>query len=133
MKLNFIRCGLTGLFIEIFFTGMDSLIHHDYSLTGHSSIIMFPIYGAATLFGPISEKLKGKSFVVRGSIYTCCIYIMEYLSGKLLRMQGICPWDYSSEPTNIDGLIRLDFAPYWFITGLLMEKIARLPENDKFS
>ena len=47
MRQNFIRCGLTGLFIEIFFTGMGALFAHDYSMTGHSSIIMFPIYGSA--------------------------------------------------------------------------------------
>ena len=43
MRQNFIRCGLTGLFIEIFFTGMGALFARDYSMTGHSSIIMFPI------------------------------------------------------------------------------------------
>ena len=30
MRHNFIRCGLTGLFIEIFFTGMGALFAHDY-------------------------------------------------------------------------------------------------------
>ena len=51
MRQNFIRCGLTGLFIEIFFTGMGALFAHDYSMTGHSSIIMFPIYGSAAFPG----------------------------------------------------------------------------------
>ena len=53
MRQNFIRCGLTGLFIEIFFTGMGALFAHDYSMTGHSSIIMFPIYGSAAFIEPI--------------------------------------------------------------------------------
>ena len=57
MRHNFIRCGLTGLFIEIFFTGMGALFAHDYSMTGHSSIIMFPIYGSAAFIEPIWRRL----------------------------------------------------------------------------
>ena len=110
MRQNFIRCGLTGLFIEIFFTGMGALFAHDYSMTGHSSIIMFPIYGSAAFIEPIWRRLCNKPIVLRGLIYTICIYAVEYTSGLLLRTLGICPWDYTGDPTNINGLIRLDFA-----------------------
>ena len=34
----------------------------------------------------------------------------------------MCPWDYSDAKYNIDGLVRLDFAPAWFILGLVFEK-----------
>lgn len=129
MRQNFIRCGLTGLFIEIFFTGMDSFKHHDFRMMGHSSVIMFPIYGSAAILNPVSKALKGKSFLTRGIIYTLGIYAVEFCSGKWLRRHNICPWDYSCEPTNIDGLIRLDFAPFWFVAGLLLEQIACLPEQ----
>ena len=74
MRQNFIRCGLTGLFIEIFFTGMGALFAHDYSMTGHSSIIMFPIYGSAAFIEPIWRRLCNKPIVLRGLIYTICIY-----------------------------------------------------------
>ena len=126
MRQNFIRCGLTGLFIEIFFTGMGALFAHDYSMTGHSSILMFPIYGSAALIGPVWRKLRSKPIVLRGLIYTICIYIAEYASGSLLRALGICPWDYTGDPTNINGLIRLDFAPFWFVAGLIFERIVVL-------
>ena len=123
MRHNFIRCGLTGLFIEIFFTGMGALFAHDYSMTGHSSIIMVPIYGSAAFIEPIWRRLCSKPIVLRGLIYTICIYAVEYTSGLLLRTLGICPWDYTGDPTNINGLIRLDFAPFWFIAGLIFERI----------
>ena len=123
MRQNFIRCGLTGLFIEIFFTGMGALFAHDYSMTGHSSIIMFPIYGSAAFIEPIWRRLCNKPIVLRGLIYTICIYAVEYTSGLLLRTLGICPWDYTGDPTNINGLIRLDFAPFWFVAGLIFERI----------
>ena len=38
---------------------------------------------------------------------------------------GVCPWDYTGRHSNIDGLIRLDFAPLWFMTGLLFEQITK--------
>lgn len=38
---------------------------------------------------------------------------------------GICPWDYTGRPMNVNGLIRLDFAPLWFGTGLLFEWITK--------
>lgn len=131
MKQNFILCGLTGLFMEIFFTGMNSLLHQDYSLTGHSSVLMFPIYGAAVIFGPLSRRLQGKSFLLRGCIYTICIFLMEFLSGALLQLLQICPWDYSGDPTNIAGLIRLDYAPFWFAASLILERVACLPQIRK--
>lgn len=49
------------------------------------------------------------------------IFTTEYLAGSFLRGAGICPWDYTGRVMNIDGLIRLDFAPFWFLTGLLFE------------
>lgn len=105
---------------------------------GRTSLWMFPIYGLGVLLGPIGCKLDnwltGKNFcltkgraaermVRNGLIYMILIFAAEYLFGWFLTQMGICPWDYSDWPTNINGLIRLDFAPLWFITGLLFEQI----------
>ncbi len=58
-----------------------------------------------------------------GMIDMVLIFCAEYLFGFWMRRIGICPWDYSGRPTNVNGLIRLDFAPLWFGTGLLFEGI----------
>lgn len=50
------------------------------------------------------------------------IYLGEYLSGTFLMKKDRCPWDYSASPYNYKKVIRLDFAPCWFATGLLYEK-----------
>lgn len=123
MKNNFIRCGLLGLCIEVFFTGLSSALQHDYRLTGHSSILMFPIYGAAAVIKPVSKLLQKKNALFRGIVYMFGIYFAEFTSGTVLRKKGICPWDYSKEHGNIRGLIRLDYAPLWLLTGLLFEKV----------
>lgn len=51
------------------------------------------------------------------------IFAGEFLSGIALKKLGICPWDYSSSPFNVLGVIRLDYAPLWFGLGLFYEFI----------
>lgn len=122
MKHNFIKCGLTGWLLEIAWTGFLSFRKRDMHLTGTTSIWMFPIYGVAGLFAPLSNKLKHIPAIFRGSIYTVVIFMVEFISGSLLRKRNWCPWDYSRTKYNVKGVIRLDYAPLWFITGLVMEQ-----------
>ena len=124
-KNNFIICGFCGWCIECFFTGLHSLWCHDKNLTCHTSVWMFPIYGLAALLEPLSRILKKQCILVRGSIYTFCIFLTEFLTGFILKKYNVCPWDYSDAKLNYKGIIRLDFAPLWFITGLLFEKILK--------
>ena len=86
---------------------------------------MFPIYGMACFLRPLCRLMKGKNLLLRGSVYTCCIFAGEFVSGSLLKRHGACPWDYSRAKYNIKGLVRLDYAPLWFGAGLLFEKIIR--------
>lgn len=51
------------------------------------------------------------------------IFAAEFGTGMLLKHYGMCPWDYSSSPFNYKGVIRLDYAPVWFLTGLIYEKL----------
>lgn len=123
MKHNFLACGTTGWCMEILFTGLRSYKEHNPKLTGNTSIWMFPIYGMASFLSPICRLLKGKNLAFRGGVYTCCIFAGEYMTGSFLRRYDACPWDYSKAPLNVDGLIRLDYAPFWFGAGLVFEKI----------
>lgn len=132
-RQNFLICGSLGWCLEIFWTGLHTLHEKDFRLTGHSSLWMFPIYGLAACIFPISQKLQQKKFpfFLRGLIYAMGIFATEYGTGFLLKKYDMCPWDYSGCPSNINGLIRLDYAPIWFITGLFYEKIlsANTPSN----
>lgn len=125
MKKHFLLCGGIGWCLEILWTGVHALFQKDFTLRGQSSIWMFPIYGCAALIGPVSKKLHQVriSTLGRGSIYTAGIFAAEYSTGMLLKYFHACPWDYSSSPFNYQGVIRLDYAPVWFITGLFFEKI----------
>ena len=125
MQSNFVKCGLAGWCIEVFWTGLGSLLSYDRKMTGTTSLIMFPIYGMAALLKPIYNALKNRNTFLRGGVYTILIFTVEYFSGLLLRAANMCPWDYSYSKLNINGLIRLDYAPAWFFAGLLMERIVR--------
>lgn len=125
MKNNFIRCGLMGWCLEVFWTGLGSLLSADRKMTATTSLIMFPIYGMAALFKPVYRIIKNRNMLFRGGVYTICIFTAEYLSGSFLRLLHMCPWDYSGSRFAIQGLIRLDYAPAWFVAGLLMERIVR--------
>ena len=75
MKNKFLLCGSIGWCMEIFWTGIHCLGQNDFTLMGHSSIWMFPIYGLAAVIGPVSRYLKDFPTLWRGSIYTVGIYL----------------------------------------------------------
>lgn len=89
MRQNFLKCGMTGWCMEVIFTGLHSIAKHDPKMMGQTSILMFPIYGAAALLGPISRLLKKHSILFRGLIYTCCIFTTEYVSGSILKKKNV--------------------------------------------
>lgn len=135
---NFLKCGVAGWCLEVMFTSVESIMIQDWRLMGKTSLLMFPIYGMGALLGPIGKSVDawlavgpekrlslGDRAMRHGTLYMVLIFTAEYLAGAWLRARGICPWDYSGRPSNINGLIRLDFAPLWFATGLLFEQITK--------
>ena len=121
---DFMKCGLLGWGIECFWTGCGSLCEKkDKQMHCVTSLWMFPIYGMASMIAPLFHLMEGKNFVLRRSVYTACIFLTEYGTGTLLKKKGCCPWDYSGAKANYKGVVRFDYAPLWFMVGLLYEKI----------
>ena len=109
--------------MEILFTAFDSFRRRELKLMGRTSIWMFPIYGLAVLIEPAYRYTKRLPALLRGLVYSAGIFTMEFLSGSFLKKHGICPWDYSNAKSNVGGVIRLDYAPFWMAAGLIFEKI----------
>ena len=86
---------------------------------------MFPIYGMGSLLIIPHKLLKKYSFMIRGSVYAVCIFLGEFFSGQLLTKFHACPWNYEDSPLNIKKVIRLDYAPLWFLFGLFLEKFLK--------
>ena len=118
---------------------MESILIHDWRLMGQTSLLMFPIYGCGAFLAPIGSlvdrwigdgPLNRTDWIIRhGFLYMVLIFTAEYLSGAFLQARGICPWNYTGFQTSVNGLIRLDFAPLWFATGLLFEQISKFPKK----
>ncbi|MGN0351195.1 MAG: hypothetical protein ACI4ES_06040 [Roseburia sp.] len=130
---NFFICGLTGWCMEILFTSFNSLRNHDFRLKGETSIWMFPIYGLAAFIRPIYRIIKKKPPLIRGGFYALGIFSCEYISGSLLKKHHLCPWDYSDAKSNINGIIRLDYAPFWMAAGLIFERVLLFADRNKMS
>lgn len=90
---------------------------------GHTSLWMFPIYGLAACIYPLNRVLKHFPVWLRGALYSGGILSVEYASGMILKHFSCCPWNYEGTKYNINGVIRLDYAPFWAAAGLIFEKI----------
>jgi uncharacterized membrane protein len=124
MVKRFVIYGLTGFCVEVIWTGLFSMLSGDIKLTGQTYIWMFPIYGLAIFLEPIHNKVRHFPLIIRGGIYTILIFAAEFATGMLLKgILGVCPWDYTSKPLQIYGVITLVYAPAWFVAGLLFEKL----------
>lgn len=128
---DFLRCGVTGWCIEILFTALGALRRREMQLMGQTSLWMFPIYGCAALLKPLFLLIKKCSVIIRGLIYAFCIFSGEYISGLLLDKCSLCPWNYNRHKWHVNGLIRLDFFPFWFAAGLLFEHVLTAETADR--
>ena len=120
MKKAFILCGLTGWCMEILWTGLHSILSGELTMTGKTSLLMFPIYGCGAIIRPLSGKLSAVPlFCPRLHLY-CRIFFFVgiYQRYSFYAVFHMCPWDYSNTPLNYRGLIRPDYAPLWFGAGL---------------
>ena len=111
--------------MEIFWTGLGSLLKGNLMLSSVTYLWMFPIYGLAVFFERIHDYIKELPWFIRGVIWVALILTLEYWTGWLLKsFLGRCPWDYSDvTPYHIQGFIRLDYIPAWFLAGLIFERI----------
>lgn len=109
--------------MELLWTGFLSFRRREMKLFGRSSIWMFPIYGMAALLPALYHFIKDKCIWVRGTIYALSMFAVEFFTGSFLKKHGVCPWNYSHCRFNYKGVIRLDFFPLWFLSGLFFEKV----------
>ncbi|MBU5590348.1 putative ABC transporter permease [Clostridium sp. MSJ-4] len=124
MIKKFVIYGLLGFCGEVLWTGIGSLVKGDVKLTGWTYIWMFFIYGLAVFLEPIHDRTRHLSFFIRGGIYMVLIFMTEFITGSiLLKVLGVCPWNYAGKPLSPYGLITFTYAPVWFVAGLIFEKI----------
>jgi uncharacterized membrane protein len=127
--------GIFGWCAEIVWTATSALgdalrrgLRIDRRLMGHTYLWMFPIYGCGgRLFEVVHALARQRPWPLRGVVYMLGCFVVEYAAGWLIqRATGRIPWDYSDSRWHVRGLIRLDYAPVWFVFGLLLERVERV-------
>lgn len=118
--------------MEIVFTALGALRRRELQLVGQTSLYMFPIYGCAAFFKPVFLIFKKLSFPLRALFYAASIFSAEFLSGTFLAKHRVCPWNYDRHRWHVNGVIRLDFLPFWALAGLLYEHILTSPHGRKY-
>src|SRR5262249_38052341 len=108
--------------------GLYSLVEkHDFTLTGHSYVWMFPIYALVPFaIGCAWRRLRTIPLPLRLALYAVVLLAGELVYGWCLRrVLGICPWErgYARSPWSLLGLTRLDYAPLWALAGLAFERL----------
>jgi len=115
-----------GWCIELIFTTIaDSLLSGDARLIGKSYLWMLPIWGLGVLgLEHVSIFLNKFKIGIRWRIIIFMIlcFSFEYVCGFVIKsMVNVVPWDYSQSTWNVDGFIRLDYAPFWALSGIFLE------------
>ncbi|WES33058.1 hypothetical protein P0092_14985 [Ruminiclostridium papyrosolvens DSM 2782] len=126
MIKRFFIYGMVGWSMEIVWTGLYSLTHGNASLEAYTSLWMFFIYGSAIFLEPLHDIIRSWNIFLRGIIWVVIIWGIEYSTGKiLLSLLHVYPWRYYGK-FAVEGLVRIDYAPAWFVAGLLFERIHRI-------
>lgn len=124
MLPRFVLYGCAGWVLEVGFTGLSAALwSRDTQGTAKTYLWMHPIYGATALgLELLHDRMSALPRPVRALAYTVVIFGAEFASGWLLRrLLGRCPWDYGRRRWSVKGLIRLDYAPFWYGAALLFE------------
>ena len=128
--ITFLHCGIFGWCLEILFTAFQSFRRREKTGMGNTSVFMFFVYGMAVFLKPVCLLVRKLPAFFRGIVYMLCIFSAEYTAGALLSKKELCPWNYERSRYHVKKLIRLDYAPLWFFTGLLFEHLL-LPKSSR--
>jgi hypothetical protein len=121
---------LVGITLEVFWTSvLDFIKSKNPRLTGVTYLWMFPIYALVPFIYILLSQFQANIFL-KGILYMLGFYILEFVSGFLIRKAvGKSPWNYNRTikifgkryKTSFNGLICLEYAPIWYLYGILGE------------
>jgi len=135
MLIRLLLYGVFGWCAEIVWTALHDAVGArwrgepiDPRLAGRTYLWMFLIYGGGGLaFEIVHAGVANWPRVARGLLYMLGCFAVEYASGwAIKRATGTVPWEYASTRWNVHALIRLDYAPVWFVFGLLLERVQQV-------
>ena len=119
--IGFIFIGVT---MEIVCTSvMDFIKNRDPILKGESYLWMLPIYTAVPyIYVFIQNALPNMVWWHKGFVYMIAFYLLELSAGFIIKaIIGSSPWNYKNYRFHFMEVICLEYAPVWFIYGIVGE------------
>ena len=119
--LGFIFIGIT---MEVVATSiMDFIKYRDPRLKGETYLWMLPVYAAVPyIYMFVTSTFIDSGWIVKGFIYMIAFYLLELLAGLIIKaLVGVSPWNYKDYRFHFKEVICLEYAPVWFIYGVVGE------------
>ncbi len=126
MFLRFFIYGMLGWCAEIVWTALPKKRPIDRTLSGHTQLWVFPLYGSlAFLYEPLHDFLRAYPLIIRGAAYAVGFMVVELIAGFVIaKLVGKVPWDYTDKTRwRVGAYMRYDYAPLWFLAGLALEPV----------
>ena len=119
--LGFIFIGIT---MEVIATSiMDFIKYRDPRLKGETYLWMLPVYAVVPyIYMVVTSSFKDSGWIVKGFIYMIAFYLLELMAGLIIKaLVGVSPWNYKDYRFHFKEVICLEYAPVWFIYGVVGE------------
>ena len=126
MLMRFYIYAIHGYATEVMFTAAwEFVVNVNWKLPGTTSVWSLITYGLSTLvIEHLYFLLRDRvPLLLRAAIYTIWTYSWEFSAGYVLRHFDACPWDYTPFDGDFMGLVTLEYAPLWFLSAIVAEKV----------
>ncbi|MDA0568413.1 MAG: hypothetical protein O3A22_02240 [Bacteroidetes bacterium] len=121
LTIGFIFIGIT---MEVIATSiLDFIKSRDPRLKGETYLWMLPIYAVVPFIYMFVTSTFGESgWIVKGVVYMTAFYLLELVAGLTIKaLVGVSPWNYKNYRFHFKEVICLEYAPVWFIYGVVGE------------
>ena len=102
---------------------MDYIKNRDPRLKGETYLWMLPIYAVVPyIYFFVTSTFEESGWIAKGFIYMAAFYLLELVAGLIIKaLVGVSPWNYKNYRFNFKEVICLEYAPVWFIYGVVGE------------
>jgi hypothetical protein len=121
--------GMVGMLTEVVYTSVvKAKRDKDYSMMGHVSLWMFPIYALGLTYGFDFIHSIIEHPIIRWLSYPLWIWAVELVVGIPTKRMGLRIWSYDYLPDRYHwrGIISFVHAPLWIGFGIFIEIVKGL-------
>ena len=70
----------------------------------------------------VTNAFVESGWIIKGFVYMAAFYLLELVAGLIIKaLVGVSPWNYKNYRFHFKEVICLEYAPVWFIYGVVGE------------